>query len=77
MVEMKVREYGLWLYIWNRMMKPLAIALSGAGKGSRERDGGGNIKDVQCKAKCTVILSWKIKKEYWFKTQQNISKENQ
>jgi hypothetical protein len=29
---------GLHIPIWNRTKKPLAIALSGAGKGLRERE---------------------------------------
>jgi hypothetical protein len=33
MKEIKVREYGEGLHIQNRTMKPLAIALSGAGGG--------------------------------------------
>jgi hypothetical protein len=30
-------------------MKPLAIAVSGVGRRSREGDGGGGLNDVQCK----------------------------
>jgi hypothetical protein len=37
------------IFIWNRTKKPLAIALSGVGRGLRERDGGGNLTKVQYK----------------------------
>jgi hypothetical protein len=36
--------------IWNRIKKPLAIALSGVEKGLRERDDGGNVNNVQYKS---------------------------
>jgi hypothetical protein len=39
---------GLHMHIQNKTMKPFAIALSGAGKGSRG-DGGGDLTNVQCK----------------------------
>jgi hypothetical protein len=35
--------------IWNRTKKPLAIALSGVGRGLMGRDGEGNVNNVQCK----------------------------
>jgi hypothetical protein len=34
---------GLHIFIQNRTMKSLAIALSGAGRRSRGRDSGGNL----------------------------------
>jgi hypothetical protein len=57
MKEMSVREYGRWTsytYIKYRTKKPLAIALSGAGrglsgKGSTGRHCGGDLTSVQCK----------------------------
>jgi hypothetical protein len=41
---------GLHTPIWNRNKKPLAIALSGVGKGLRGRDNGGNVNNVQYKS---------------------------
>jgi uncharacterized protein YjhX (UPF0386 family) len=35
-------------------MEPLAVALSGTGRKSRERDGKGDLTNVKCKA----IRSW-------------------
>jgi hypothetical protein len=40
---------GLHILIWNWTKRPLAIALSGAGWGSRGRDGEGHITNVQYK----------------------------
>jgi hypothetical protein len=40
---------GLHILTWNRTKKALAIALSGAGKGSIGRDGEGDITNVQYK----------------------------
>jgi hypothetical protein len=40
---------GLHIPIWNRAKKPLAISLSGVGKGLRGNDNGGNVNNVQCK----------------------------
>jgi hypothetical protein len=43
---------GTWLvdFIYlHEIKKSLAIAVSGAGKGLRGRDGGGNLTNVQCK----------------------------
>jgi hypothetical protein len=37
---------GLHIYTWNRMIKPLAVALSGVGKGFREKDNGVNINNI-------------------------------
>jgi hypothetical protein len=37
---------GLHIFIRNRTKKPLAIALSGTGRGLRERDGGGDLTNV-------------------------------
>jgi hypothetical protein len=37
---------GHHILIWNRTKKPLAIALSGAGKGLRRRDNGGDVNNV-------------------------------
>jgi hypothetical protein len=33
--------------MWNRTKKPLAIALSGVGRGLRGREDGGNVNNVQ------------------------------
>jgi hypothetical protein len=41
---------GLHIPIWNRTKKPLAIALNGAGRGSRDRDDGSNVTVVQFKS---------------------------
>jgi hypothetical protein len=41
---------GLHIRIWNRTRKPLAIALSGVGKGQKGRDKGGNVNNVQYKS---------------------------
>jgi hypothetical protein len=38
---------GLHILIRNRTKKPLAIALSGAGRGLRGRDNGGDVTNVQ------------------------------
>jgi hypothetical protein len=40
---------GLHIHIQNRTIKPLAIALRWVGRGSRQRDCGGNLTNVQCK----------------------------
>jgi hypothetical protein len=40
---------GLHILIWNRTKKPLAIALSGAGRGLRGRDDGSDLTNVQYK----------------------------
>jgi hypothetical protein len=40
---------GLHIHIQNRMMKPLATALSGVGRESKGGDCGGNLTNVQCK----------------------------
>jgi hypothetical protein len=40
---------GVHVLIWNRTKKPLAIPLSGAWRGSRVRDGGGDLANVQYK----------------------------
>jgi hypothetical protein len=37
---------GLHIHIQNRTMKPLAIALSEAGRGLQGGDGGGNLTNV-------------------------------
>jgi hypothetical protein len=37
---------GLYIPIGNRAMKPLAVALSGAGVGSRRRDGWGDLTNI-------------------------------
>jgi hypothetical protein len=37
--------------IWNRIKKPLAIALSGEGRGLGGRDDGSNVNNVQYKSK--------------------------
>jgi hypothetical protein len=42
---------GLYIPIWNRTIKPLAIALSVCGgRGLRGRDDGGNVNNVQYKS---------------------------
>jgi hypothetical protein len=41
---------GLHIPIWSRTKKPLAIALSGVGRGLRRRDDGGNVTNVQFKS---------------------------
>jgi hypothetical protein len=40
---------GLHILLQNRTKKPLAIVLSGPGKESKERGGGGDLINVQCK----------------------------
>jgi hypothetical protein len=40
---------GLHILIQNRSKKPLAVALSGAGRWLRGRDGGGDLTNVQYK----------------------------
>jgi hypothetical protein len=40
---------GLHIPIWNRTKKPLAIVLSGMGKGLRGRDDGSDVTNVQYK----------------------------
>jgi hypothetical protein len=40
---------GLHIPRWNRTKKPLAIALSGAGRGLRGRDDGGGVSNAQYK----------------------------
>jgi hypothetical protein len=40
----------LYIPIWNRTKKPLAIAWSGAVKGLRGRDDGGDVNNVQYKS---------------------------
>jgi hypothetical protein len=41
---------GLQIPIWNRTKKPLAIALSGVGRGLKGTDNGGNVNKVQYKS---------------------------
>jgi hypothetical protein len=41
---------GLHIPIRDRLKKPLAIALSGVGRGLRGRDDGGNVNNVQYKS---------------------------
>jgi hypothetical protein len=41
---------GLHIPMRNRTKKPLAIALSGVGRGQRERDNGDNVTNVQYKS---------------------------
>jgi hypothetical protein len=41
---------GFHLPIRHRTKKPLAIALSEAGRGLKERDGGGKVTNVQYKS---------------------------
>jgi hypothetical protein len=38
---------GLYIHTQNRTMKPLAIALSGVGRGLQGRDGGGDLTNVE------------------------------
>jgi hypothetical protein len=40
----------LHIHIQNKTMKPLAIALSGAGRGLQGGDGKGDLTNVHCKA---------------------------
>jgi hypothetical protein len=40
---------GIYIPIWNGRKKPLAIALSGAGRGLRGRDNGSDLTNVQYK----------------------------
>jgi hypothetical protein len=40
---------GLHILTQNRTKKPLAIVLSGVGRGRRGRDGGGDLTNVQYK----------------------------
>jgi hypothetical protein len=50
-MKIKVRVYGWWTsYTYrNRTKKPLAIALSGAVRGLRRRDDGGDVANVRYK----------------------------
>jgi hypothetical protein len=48
---------GLHILIWHRTKKPLAIALSGAEKGSMRRDSVGDLTNAQCKS------TWKCHNE--------------
>jgi hypothetical protein len=41
---------GLHIPIWNRTKKPLAVALSGVGKGMRDKDYGDNVNNEQYKS---------------------------
>jgi hypothetical protein len=49
---MKVMIYvdGLHIPVCNRTKKPLAIALSGVGRGLTGRDNGGNVNNIQYKS---------------------------
>jgi hypothetical protein len=38
-----------FIYIWNKLKKPLTIAVSGVGRGLRRRDNGGDVTNVQYK----------------------------
>jgi hypothetical protein len=40
---------GIQILIWNRTMKPLAIVLSGVGRGWKGRDGGIDLTNVKYK----------------------------
>jgi hypothetical protein len=40
---------GLHILIWNKTKKPLAITLSGSGRGITGRDNGGDLTNVQYK----------------------------
>jgi hypothetical protein len=40
---------GFHVFLWNRTKKPLAIALSGVGRGAEGTDNGGNVAHVQYK----------------------------
>jgi hypothetical protein len=45
--------------IWNRTRKPLAIALSGLGRGLRGRDDGGNVQyKANQKCHCGSPILW-------------------
>jgi hypothetical protein len=41
---------GLHIHKGSKMTKPLAIALSGLGRGLWQGDGGGDLTNIQCKA---------------------------
>jgi hypothetical protein len=41
---------GLHIPIWNRTKTPFSIALSGAGRELRGRDGGDNVNNIQYKS---------------------------
>jgi hypothetical protein len=41
---------GLYIPMWNRTEKPLAITLSGAGRGLSRRDDGGDVTNVEYKS---------------------------
>jgi hypothetical protein len=68
----------LHVLIWNRTKKSLAIALSGTGRGLRERGDGGYLNTVQYKPnqncdyefplynKYILIKKIKIKKIFWY-----------
>jgi hypothetical protein len=43
-------EDGLHIPIWNRIKKPLAIALSKVARGLRGNDDRDNVNNVQCKS---------------------------
>jgi hypothetical protein len=66
MKEIKVTVYGWWTsYAYrNRTKKPLAIALSGAGRGLRGRDNGSNVNNVQYKSNRNCHYETPPHKEY-------------
>jgi hypothetical protein len=57
MKEIKVRYMVDGLHIRNRTKKPLAVALSGSGRGLRGRDDGDYETNVQRKSNQIVIMN--------------------
>jgi hypothetical protein len=68
---------GLYIPIWNRARKLLAIVLSGVGKGLRRRDDGGNVTNAQYKPNqncdyVTLSVSWIYPKKHLFKKNRKL-----
>jgi hypothetical protein len=55
---------GLHIIIWNRRKKPLAIALSGAGKVWKGRDSGSDLTNVQHNPNLNCYYDSSLYKEY-------------
>jgi hypothetical protein len=62
------------LHVQNKTKKPLAMALSVAGRGGGGRDGGGDLTDVGCKSVRIYLNESPLYKEY--KKLMNIKKTN-
>jgi hypothetical protein len=51
---------GLHILIWNRTMKPLAITLSGVGRGVKRRNDGDDVTNVQHKSNWNCHYKWSL-----------------